>query len=277
MPVFPVDTLDDPRIAHYRGLKDRDLARRGDLFIAEGDYVVRRLLASAFPTVSVLLSRRRVEHILPLVPSDVPVYVGEDALIKQVLGFKFHTGVIAVGRRLPSPSLGQVFEGRDGPMTVVVCPEIANSDNMGSIIRISAAFGADAMVLGERCHDPFWRQSVRVSMGAVFTLPLVRSENLLEDLRAMRERWGVELVATVVGEDAEPLASAPRPARLGLLFGNEAQGLSPEHVAACQRRVTIPMKLGTDSLNVAVSAAVFLYHFTQETSQPGSGQPVMSR
>ena len=270
MPVFPVDTLDDPRIANYRGLKDRDLARRGDLFIAEGDYVVRRLLASQFPTVSVLLSRRRVEHILPLVPADVPVYVGEDALIKQVLGFKFHTGVIAVGRRAPSPSLAQVFEGRDRPMTVVVCPEIANSDNMGSIIRISAAFGADAMVLGERCHDPFWRQSVRVSMGTVFTLPLVRSENLLEDLRAMRERWGVELVATVVGEDAEPLAAARRPGRLGLLFGNEAQGLSPEQVAACQRRVTIPMKLGTDSLNVAVSAAVFLYHFTQKTGEPGA-------
>ena len=276
MPVFPVDTLDDPRIVHYRGLKDRDLARRGDLFIAEGDYVVRRLLASDFPTISVLLSRRRVEHILPLVPAEVPVYVGEDALIKQVLGFQFHTGVIAVGRRVPSPSLAQVFERREGPMTVVVCPEIANSDNMGSIIRISAAFGADAMVLGERCHDPFWRQSVRVSMGAVFTLPLVRSENLLEDLRAMRERWGVELVATVVGEDAEPLASARRPGRLGLLFGNEAQGLSPEHVSACQRRVTIPMKLGTDSLNVAVSAAVFLYHFTRETSRPGADQPVTS-
>src|SRR5687767_6020259 len=262
MPVFPVDTLDDPRIAHYRGLKDRDLARRGDLFIAEGDYVVRRLLASQFPTVSVLLSRRRVDHILPLVPVDVPVYVGEDALIKQVLGFKFHTGVIAVGRRAPSPSLAQVFEGRDGPMTVVVCPEIANSDNMGSIIRISAAFGADAMVLGERCHDPFWRQSVRVSMGTVFSMPLVRSENLLRDLAVMRGRWGVQLVATVLADDAEPLARAPRAERTALLFGNEAQGLDEQYVAACDRRVTIPMKLGTDSLNVAVAAALFLYHFT---------------
>ena len=72
---------------------------------------------------------------------------------------------------------------------------------MGALIRISAAFGADAMILGERCHDPFWRQSVRVSMGTVCSMPLVRSENLLRDLAVMRERWRVQLVATVLADD----------------------------------------------------------------------------
>lgn len=262
--IFPIDTLDDPRIAHYRGLKDRELARIGDLFIAEGDYVVRRLLASRYPTVSVLLSKRRVEQIVPLVPPGAPVYVGDDAMIRQILGFKFHTGVIAVGRRLASTPLAELFDGRHRPMTLVVCPEISNGDNMGSMIRISAAFGADAMVLGERCHDPFWRHSIRVSMGTVFSMPLVRSHNLLHDLAELRGRWGVQLIAAVLADDAEPLAKAGRAARIGLLFGNEAQGLDPAHVASCDRRVTIPMRLGTDSLNVSIAAALFLYHFTQE-------------
>ena len=262
--ILPVDSLDDPRIAHYRGLKDRDLARTGDLFIAEGDYVVRRLLASRYPAVSVLLAKRRVDAIAPLAPPEVPVFVGDDAMIRQILGFKFHTGVIAVGRRLPSQPLAEIFEARRGPMTLVVCPEISNSDNMGSMIRISAAFGADAVVLGERCHDPFWRQSIRVSMGTVFAMPLLRSENLLRDLKELREGWGVQLVASVLSDDAEPLAGAKRPERIGLLFGNEAQGLDEAHVAACDRRVTIPMKLGTDSLNVAVAAGIFLYHFTRD-------------
>ena len=63
--------------------------------------------------------------------------------------------------------------------------------------------------------------------------------------------------------DAEPIAAAGRPRRFALAFGNEAHGLSPGQVAACDRRVTIPMGLGTDSLNVAVAAGIFLYHFTQ--------------
>jgi tRNA G18 (ribose-2'-O)-methylase SpoU len=266
MPIVPIDTLDDPRVAPYRNLKDRELARSGDLFIAEGEQVVRRLLTSDYPTESLLLARRRAEQVAPLAPPGVPLYVVDDALVHQIGGFKFHSGVLAVGRRKPAEPLDALLSrvARKPRLTLVVLPDIANTDNMGALVRISAAFGADALVVGQHCCDPFWRQSVRVSMGTVFSLPLVRSSDLPGDLRGLRERRGFELAAAVVGEGAEALERAGRADRLALLFGNEAQGLSPEYLAACDRRVTIPMQLGTDSLNVAVAAAVFLYHFTRE-------------
>ena len=64
-------------------------------------------------------------------------------------------------------------------------------------------------------------------------------------------------------EKALPLAESKRSPKMGFLFGNEAQGLSHEQIAACDRQVTIPMKLGTDSMNVSVAAGIVLYHFTQ--------------
>jgi tRNA G18 (ribose-2'-O)-methylase SpoU len=131
------------------------------------------------------------------------------------------------------------------------------------MIRIAAGFGCDALILGEHSHDPFFRQSVRVSMGTIFRLPIAQSENLLTDLARLRTEWGIELAATVLDESAEPLSATTRPPRFALLFGNEAQGLPPEIVQACDRRITIPMKLGTDSLNVMVAAGIFLYHFTR--------------
>jgi tRNA G18 (ribose-2'-O)-methylase SpoU len=89
---------------------------------------------------------------------------------------------------------------------------------------------------------------------------------LLRDLRRLKDVWRFQLVATVLDAAAEPLATARRRSqRIGLVFGNEAQGLSPQVLAECDRRVTIPMRLGTDSLNVAVAAAVFLYHFTAQS------------
>jgi tRNA G18 (ribose-2'-O)-methylase SpoU len=100
-------------------------------------------------------------------------------------------------------------------------------------------------------------------MGNIFSVPVVRSEDLHADLRRLRERWGVELIATVVDEKAESLATARRPRRVALLLGNEAQGLSEDDVRLCDRRVTIPMARGTDSVNVSVAAGIFLYHFTQ--------------
>lgn len=266
MPTVSLDTLDDPRLLTYRNLKDRELARTGNRFIAEGEQVVRRLLESDYPTESLLVARQRADEIAPLAPPDVPVYVVDDALVHDVVGFKFHNGVMAVGRRKPPASLDEVMASTSARerLTLVVLPEIANTENMGSLLRISAAFGADAIILGQHSCDPFWRQSVRVSMGTVFSLPIVRSDDLSRDMLSLTNQWGVELAAAVLGGDAEPLASAGRGPRLGLLFGNEAQGLGADHVAACGRRVTIPMQLGTDSLNVAVAAAVFLYHFTRE-------------
>ena len=119
------------------------------------------------------------------------------------------------------------------------------------------------MLLGERLADPFFRQAIRVSMGTVFRLPLHQSDDLLRDLQRLKSEWSVQTIATVVDHSAEELDQSPRSDRIAILFGNEAQGLSKQYIETCDRRVTIPMKLGTDSLNVAVAAGVFLYHFTR--------------
>jgi tRNA G18 (ribose-2'-O)-methylase SpoU len=262
-PLIPIDSLDDPRVAPYRNLKDKVLDREGRRFIAEGENVVRRLLASDYPVESVFCMDHRVAAVAEAVPAGVPLYVGSGELMEQVIGFDFHTGVVACGRRKPPATLDDVLPKGKPDLFVVVCGDVANAENLGSLVRLSAGFGADAMLLGERCHDPFWRQCVRVSMGTIFKLPIVKSRDLPADLRRLRAEWGVEVAATVLDPDAESIATAGRPGKFALAFGNEAHGLSPEQVAACDRRVTIPMGLGTDSLNVAVAAGIFLYHFTQ--------------
>jgi tRNA G18 (ribose-2'-O)-methylase SpoU len=264
--VVRVDSLDDPRVAHYRNMKDRDLAQQpGALFIAEGEHVVRRLVASPrFETRSMLLAERRVEEIAPLAPPGATVYVASSDVMHRIVGFKFHSGVLAVGRRRgPAPTLESVVPPGDSPITLVVCPEVANTENLGGLIRVAAAFGGGAMVLGPRSCSPFFRQSIRVAMGTVFSLPIVESQDLLRDLAWLRSERGVRSIATVLDDSAEPLAQAARDPRIALVFGNEAQGLDDSIVRACDRRVTIPMKLGTDSLNVAVAAGVCLYHFTR--------------
>ena len=265
MPPIRIDTLDDPRVALYRNLKDRELERRGKHFIAEGEHIVRRLLASDFPVDSVLLADRRADEIAPIVPPQVPVYVVPQSMMNQILGLKFHSGVLACGRRKPRATIDVIPKDRQR-LTLVICPDVSNVENIGGLVRLSAGFGADAMILGEHCHDPFWRQSVRVSMGTIFTLPIVQSDDLLNDLSRLRSEWGVELIATVLDADAQPLAASRRKTHAALLFGGEAQGLDEKIVRTCDRSVTIPMHHGTDSLNVAVAAGICLYHFTREDS-----------
>lgn len=260
--IEPVQSLADPRVALYRNLKDRELDRSGKWFIAEGEYIVRRLLASDFPIESVFLTERRANEIAPLVPPDVPVYVAPTDVMNGVLGMKFHSGILACGRRKPRQSIDAI--PRDKPdLLLVICQDISNVENIGSLIRLAAGFGADAMVLGERCHDPFWRQSVRVSMGTIFKLPIVQSDDLVRDMARLRNEWGVQIAATVLAPDAEPISAVRRSARFAIVLGSESQGLDDATVAACDRCITIPMSHGTDSLNVTMAAGIFLYHFTQ--------------
>jgi len=253
-----INSAQDPRVWPYLRLKDRELAREGNLFIVEGETVVKRLFASGFSVHSVLLSTRRVDEIAPLAPPGVPVYVLPDAVLTATLGFHFHSGVMAIGVRPPAVSLDALVP-RTGPLTLMVCPELNSAENLGGMIRIASAFGVRALLLGEKSVDPFWRQSVRVSMGNVFNLPIYTSPDLTHDLKRLRDEFTIDLIGTVLDDHATDLRGFKRPPRAAILFGSEAHGLSPSHVELCTAKITIPMKLGTDSLNVMVAAGVVMW------------------
>ncbi|MBV8781477.1 MAG: RNA methyltransferase [Phycisphaerae bacterium] len=250
----------DPRIAPYLNLKDRELAREGARFIAEGEQVVRRLIGSTYPVESILVADHKLERFLPVVPDGIALFVAPAAIVNKIIGFQFHSGVLAVGNRGTPQSLDELLAGRQ-TLTLAIAEDINNSENLGSLVRLCAGFGLDGLILGERCADPFFRRSVRVSMGTIFHLPLFRSDDLLADVQLLRRRWGIRVIATVLGENAENLASARRSEKIAICFGSEAHGMSRGLIDACDRRVTIPMRRGTDSLNVAVAAGIVLYHF----------------
>jgi len=261
--VIEIENPGDARIEVFRNLKDRELAARGELFIAEGLHVVQRLLVSDVQTVSLLVTAEKLDDVRTLAPEDAVVYVGSKAVLDAVIGFEFHRHVLACGRRPASPSLASLIKA-GGPTTLLVCPEIANHENLGSLMRTAAALGVDGLVLGERSCDPYWRRSVRVSMGAVFSLPIVRSDDIKTDMRALRDRHGVALLAAVTDADAVDARSLQRAARTALVVGPEDVGLHRHFIELCDQRVTLPMSGGTDSLNVTVAAGILLWALRSE-------------
>jgi tRNA G18 (ribose-2'-O)-methylase SpoU len=262
MPRIACDTLDDPRLKPYRQLKANNLSPRGEFFIAEGTKLVERLLESDYEVASVLLSSKREAEWLPRVPDSIPTYIVPQELGAMVVGFNFHVGVLACGRRRKFPTLDAALPKDRPRLTVVVLPHCDNPENLGAILRISRGFGVDAVLLGPHCCDPFSRRVLRVSMGTAFKQTMVESRDLAVDLQRLREEWGVTLAATILDPSATPLHAARRTDRYGILFGNEHAGLSAAEIALCNQRLTIPMHAETDSLNVAVAAGIFLHHIT---------------
>lgn len=215
MPVIPIESLDDPRVECYRNLKLKNFQRDGQFFVAEGKKVVERLLQSDFQAHSVFISRKRLEEWITKVPDKTPLYVAEQSVMSELVGFDFHVGVLGCGIRKAVAPLESILPTDAARLTVLACPGCDNPENMGAIIRMSAAFGIDALLLGKGCCDPYGRRVIRVSMGSTFSLPILESRDLFGDLERLKREWHFELAATVLDSDAEQLENARRPRGLG--------------------------------------------------------------
>ncbi len=130
---------------------------------------------------------------------------------------------------------------------------------MGLIFRVAAGLGADGLLLGPQCCDPFSRRCLRVSMGAVLEAPYRKSEDLAADLAALGDRWKIEMLAALLDDRAIALDRVEWPRRAAVLLGNEFDGLGGPWLEFCERRITIPMARQTDSLNLGVAAGIFVY------------------
>jgi tRNA G18 (ribose-2'-O)-methylase SpoU len=254
-------TLDDPRLADYRDLRDRRLGPSSGRFIAESEVVVRKLLAAGMPIHSMLLTAPRLASLEPLLaatPRSFPIFLVPQTVMDKVAGFHVHRGCLAIAER-PRRALPA-----DAHL-IVIAVDLVDVDNLGSLARNAAAFGVDALMLSPRSADPYYRKAVRTSAGAVLALPIVRAGRWPEDLLALRDEHGFQLAAAVLTDSALPLPLFAPAEHLALLFGPEGPGLDPALQQLCDIRLKIPMvsSPGVDSLNVANASAVFLYHITQ--------------
>jgi tRNA G18 (ribose-2'-O)-methylase SpoU len=256
----PIDRPDDPRLADYVALPDpaaRRRLERDELFIAEGVTAIARLLDSPHRVRSVLVTPKALAKLGPRLEGlDAPVYVAPMEVLAATVGFNLHRGAVAAADRRPLPPLVEVASTAH---TIAVLEGLNDAENLGAIARSARAFGVDALVLDPRCIDPYYRRTVRVSMGEILHLRIARATSWPGDLDVLHDA-GFETWALTPAAGAESLWTLRRPPRVAVLLGAEGPGLSAAALAAARRRVRIPISPAVDSLNVGHAAAVAFGH-----------------
>ena len=233
--------------------------------------VLRVLLSAAarFRPESVLVLESRFDglaEVLAGAPADLPVYVAGREIFNAVAGFDVHRGILAVGRRIALPSPADLVAALPARAVVVVLIGLSNHANMGAIFRNAAALGADAILIDGRCCDPLYRKAIRVSVGAVLTVPYAQPADP-DALAAALHAGGFRQFAL------SPLGSldirrAARGERTALYLGSEGEGL-PADLLATLTTLRIPMAEGFDSLNVAAATAIALHRLGHAASVEG--------
>jgi tRNA G18 (ribose-2'-O)-methylase SpoU len=262
MSVERIERAADARLAAFRDLGDPERLRARGEFVAEGRMVVRRVIEDGrYRVRSVLVNeaaRRDLAPALDTLPGDVPIFIGDASAFLEITGFDIHRGCLALVERPPAAAIDTLLATAP---PLIVLEGVANADNVGSVFRNAAAFGAGGVILSPTCCDPLYRKAIRTSMGAVLRVPFARAGEWPAALDTIRAA-GFTIVALSPREPSEPLevfAGRARAPRVALVAGAEGAGLSADVDARADYRVRIPISDEVDSLNLAVAVGIALW------------------
>jgi rRNA methylases len=252
----------DPRLAAYNSLKGKALEQDG-IFIAEGEKVVESMVQSACKIASCLTAASAVARYKPLLAimakKGASLYVAPDKLIENIIGFRFHKGIMAVGHCPKKLTMSGILKDLKRPLFLAALNAVNDPQNVGLIARNAAAFGVQALIVDNATYDPYYRKSVRVSMGAIFRLPVYYEDDLESSLMRLKKKFDTRIIAATPGRGAGDIAKADLSGNICFVFGNEDKGVSRKILNIADIKVRVPIARAIDSLNVASAGAVCLY------------------
>ncbi len=268
--MFHVETItdfEDPRLAPFRTLRAQFDHLNEGVFVAEGEKVVRRLLESACEVISVLLPpkwQQEYETLLAVRPEPISLFVAHLDVLKDLTGFSMFQGLLGLAR-VPTPMSLTGLVSLPQPVLLAAVDGLSNAENVGAVVRNLAALGGQALVVGETSAHPYLRRAVRSSMGSIFKLPYLASDDLVTTLHGLHAS-GVRCIAAHPHIRGYLHWEVDLTGPTCLVLGAEGDGLRPEVLAACDEAAAIPMSNQVDSLNVANAAAVFLAEAQRQRS-----------
>ena len=248
----------NPTVKYLRSLRDKKHRKRAGQFLVEGLRLLEDARVSGRVPQTLVMAEGREHPLLAPLEAAVTAAGGEviattPDILSKITGKENAQSVAGV---FDEWDTGLAQLDRKAARIWMVAQALRDPGNLGTMLRTCDAVGAGGLILIDDCADPFSAEAVRASMGAVFTVGLAQAR--WEDFLVWLRSGPGQLVAASL-RDAVPYRGADYRAPCFILVGNESQGLPEDYEAACDLRVTMPMKGRADSLNAAVAGAVLAY------------------
>ncbi|MBB3763838.1 TrmH family RNA methyltransferase [Sphingomicrobium lutaoense] len=251
-----ISSFSNSTVKMIRALRDKKARREHGLFLAEGLRIIAEARDEGQLPQLIAFSEKGAAHPLAAEIIAETEAAGGDAIVTSPdilskMSGKDNPQMLLGAYAQPDTSLSAI--DRSSADIWFVGEKLRDPGNIGTILRTGDAVGAGGLILIDDCADPFSVETVRASMGALFTqgIAQARWDEFLPWLRC----GDGQLVGTSLNTDFD-YADAPYKAPCFLLIGNESQGLPKEYEDACDLLVKIPMAGKADSLNAAIAAAV---------------------
>jgi tRNA G18 (ribose-2'-O)-methylase SpoU len=258
---YVLSDLSEAHYTYFASLKGIAGHLKDGLFVTEGPKIVESVLRSSAEVPFALMTREFFEHFEPLLQAragtPTQIHLALKPEMEKIVGYPLHQGVMLAVCIPEPPALTTITEGV-GSKTVVILEGMADAENMGTVIRTAAGFGVDAVIVDQTCCHPFLRRAVRVSMGTVINVPIIRTHDLPGVLQELKSA-SFQLVAAALSDASVPLTEVGWKERSAIILGAESVGLSDQTIGSADITAMIPMAKDIDSFNVGVASGIFLH------------------
>ncbi|MCX6146277.1 MAG: RNA methyltransferase [Candidatus Kapabacteria bacterium] len=239
-----------------RTLHQKQYRDQNSLFIAEGEKLCSELLDSQFSTELIIIRDSSSSDVYDIAKeySDrgIPIYNAPKHQFDQMCETKSPQGILAVVNKkdfeiIPNDS----YIALDG---------VQDPGNIGTIIRTAEWFGVKQIILGGQTADQYSPKTVRSTMGSLFRMNVICVPDLAECIKVNFKN--IENYCSLLSSKTKLSKVTPK-GKIGLIFGSESRGISDNVVKVSKKSFLIEGSGNNESLNVAVSAGVSLYHFSK--------------
>lgn len=241
-----------------KALKTKHTRDKKGLFFAEGERLV-----SSVPRdiIEYIVYSEGGEKSLKsrLNMSYLPSYTLSDRLFSEISDTVSPQGVLCVCRQF-SASVDDILNKK--PEFIVVCEEIQDPGNLGTIIRTADAGGASGIILSKGCADIFSPKIIRGAMGSVFNIPILTGAHMGETIAMLKDN-GIQILAAHLKGSITPYETDLKKPT-AILIGNEARGLKDETADKADVLVRLPMLGGAESLNASVACGILIYDVVRQ-------------
>jgi TrmH family RNA methyltransferase len=244
-----------PEVDRLRRLLRRRSDRAAErAFVVEGPKPVAEALAAGAPVEAIYLADGAS---FDAPTGAVPVRILQRGVLERIADTVTPQPVLAV-----CGAIDVRLDEIAAATFVVVCVDVQDPGNAGTILRSAEAAGAGAVVFIGASVDPYNPKAVRASAGSLFHVPVVSGGEAVDVLEQLG-RNGLQRLGTVA-RTGVVLEHVDLAAPVAIVLGNEAHGLPPELLAVLDGEVTIPMAGRSESLNVGMAAAVLCFEVARQ-------------
>ena len=253
-----ITSRENRRVKDYVKLaSSKRFREESGLFVLEGRKLLFEAIESGVDVCEVFAVEEQIKACEAMLHGrEIALHQVNGAVEEKMRQSQSPQGIYAVCRMLDKPS---GFDTINGDGRYLLLWDLQDPGNVGTILRTADAMGISGVIVSSGCCDLYNLKTIRAAMGALFHVPLFRTDAavFLRDTADILPSY-----AAVVDRDAPSILT--HPIRRGIVvIGNEGNGLSEEQAACCQNRVTIPMPGRAESLNAATAASLLLWELTK--------------